>query len=480
VYQTASSDGKRIFFTDTAKLTPDSKLKPKEGFRPADLYVCEVEEKEPGKPECKVTDLTASFAGPGEVAGAIMGASADGTTVYFVANGAAEEKDRGKCTIPGDNEVKPPSVTCNLYSAHFNGTGWDLPTRIAVLSEEDNPSWGGGKDAGHFLWKLTSRVSPNGRYLAFMSNTPLTGYDNRDANPAAKEARDQEVFLYDANGATIACVSCNPNPEQRPTGVFDQKFAGEGQNLRVDPSAVWEGQWLAGSIPGWTPLSPQEAPYQGRYLLDNGRVFFNSADPLVGEDTNKRLETIEGTATEVGVMDVYQYQPAGVGTCAGPSACVALLSSGSSPEESAFMDASVSGNDAFIFTSQKLVRTDPDGNYDVYDARVCTESSPCIKPPPPPPPPCNGEGTCRGEGATPPGFGPPTSSVFSGPGNTGKTEVLTNKVVKKPILTRQQKLARALSACRKNYKHSKPKRVACERRARKAFGPHKSSGGKKK
>ena len=31
---------------------------------------------------------------------------------------------------------------------------------------------------------LTARVSPNGRYLAFMSEASLTGYDNEDVNPA--------------------------------------------------------------------------------------------------------------------------------------------------------------------------------------------------------------------------------------------------------------------------------------------------------
>jgi hypothetical protein len=376
-----------------------------------------------------------------------------------------------------------PGATCNLYREHLSGETWEDPKLLAVLSEEDSPDW--GTRAGTLMWKLTARVSSDGRYLAFMSNRPLTGYDNRDLNPQAHEARDEEVFLYDSAGESLACPSCNPNPAQRPTGVFDTESAGEGENLRVDPAGrAWKDRWLAGSIPGWTQLSFVEAPYQSRYLLDNGRLFFNSADALVPEDVNHREETIEGKATQVGVEDVYQYEPAGVGSCAGPSACVSLLSSGTSPQESAFLDASANGNDVFLFTSQKLVPTDPDSTFDAYDARVCTEASPCVTPPPPPPPPCSGESTCRGGSAPPPGFGSGGSSTFVGPGNVGKIETLPSRETKGKTLTRAQKLAKALSSCRKKYKHSKKKRATCERQARQKYGAKKAAakhkGGKAK
>jgi hypothetical protein len=478
-FQLASEDGSRVFFTSTEPLTSDSKLKPKrEGPKPTDLYVCEIVEKE-AKPACKLTDLTAGFSGAGEVDGEVLGASSDGSSVYFVANGAPVSGVKGGCRLPEGEEV-PASAKCNLYVDHFNSGSqkWDEPTLITVLSEEDSPTWGGGIFAGQFLWALTSRVSPSGRYLAFMSNSPLTGYDNRDANPLAGEARDEEVFIYDANAQkeAVSCASCNPNPEQRPTGVLDQRFAGEGQNLRVDPAAVWTGKWLAGSIPGWTPLnSANEPPYQSRYLLDNGRLFFNSADALVAEDTNHRAETIGETSTQVGVEDVYQYEPAGLGGCAGPAACVALLSSGSSEQESAFMDASTSGNDAFLFTSQQLVSADPDSTFDIYDAHVCSSESPCITPPAPPAPPCGDEASCRTSAPGSPGFGSVSSETALGVSTAPKGQTLPSKTVSTPKpLTRAQKLTRALKACKKKHKHSKPKRVACERQARKSFG-HKAT-----
>jgi hypothetical protein len=45
-------------------------------------------------------------------------------------------------------------------------------------------------------------------------------------------------------------------------------------------------------------------------------------------------------------------------------------------------------------------------------------------------------------------------------------------------LNNRQKLARALKACRK--KHSRGRRLACERSARKRFGVKKAGKGKKK
>jgi len=60
----------------------------------------------------------------------------------------------------------------------------------------------------------------------------------------------------------------------------------------------------------------------------------------------------------------------------------------------------------------------------------------------------------------------------------GCGEVKSSKVKK---LTRKQKLAKALKACRKKYKKKKAKRIACEKQARKKYGPvhHKKKPSKK-
>jgi hypothetical protein len=148
---------------------------------------------------------------------------------------------------------------------------------------------------------------------------------------------------------------------------------------------------------------------------------------------------------------------------------VGLVSSGTSREESAFMDASESGADAFFLATSKLVPQDFDTALDIYDAHECTAGSPCITPPPPPPPPpCTTEASCKPAPTPQPEiFGAPASATFTGLGNLAP-EPAKPPAKPKP-LTQKQKLAKALSTCRAKYKHSKARRTTCERKARKAY-----------
>jgi hypothetical protein len=227
--------------------------------------------------------------------------------------------------------------------------------------------------------------------------------------------------------------------------------------------------WLAGSVPGWTGVSVTKAIYQSRYLSDSGRLFFNSPDHLVAAATTDKEK-------------VYVYEPNGVGGCHGSSDCVGLISSGTSAHESAFLDASESGNDVFFLTADRLVPSqDGDGAFDIYDARVCEQGSPCLTPPEPPLPPCDEtpEHLCKPVPPPPPAFeGPSTSAV--GPGNVAKHETLAVKEEVKPKpppkpLTRAQLFAKAMHACHK-LKHHKV-RVACEASARRRYGPKKHGKG---
>ncbi len=456
-FQTASADGSKVFFTSTAPLTETSKLHQTVANSPADLYEFDVNTG-------VLTDLTAeSSSGPADMQGTVLGASEDGSYVYFVANGVLVTTPGVQAGTCGD---RVSGETCNLYADHYNSAAkkWE-PTFIAALSSEDEPDWLPGLSIE--LRKLTSRVSPEGHFLAFMSNRPLTGYENVDANPEAHGARDEEVFLYDATTGHLVCASCKPGGPRH--GVLDTEHSGEGNGLVVDRGGIWSGRWLAGSIPGWTPVNEVIAPYQSRYLSDQGRLYFNSPEALVEKDTN-------------GKEDVYQYEPAGVGGCEHGPGCVALISSGTAKRESAFIDASPSGNDVFFITDQQLVSSDQDNAYDLYDARVCTEASPCITPKPPPPPPCSNEEQCRSPQTPQSGFGSPLSATFSGPGNTGTVETLGLKESKPPRkLTNAQKLANALKACRHKYKGSakKNKRAACERQARRTYGKKAAKHAKK-
>jgi hypothetical protein len=403
-YQTMNSDGSKIFFLENG-----------------DLYVCETAKDTPTV--CPATDLTANH-GVGETSGGVQEAvsvvNEDGSYVYFVATGV----------LAGGGVGGEPS----LYLAHEKGAEWSL-THIATLSFEDEKDWySEAATSATALQNVSARVSPDGRYVAFMSNRSLTGYDNIDtSSPPGEPRRDEEVYLYDALANRLVCASCNPTGA-RPTGVLDSVATGHHTPL-MDSYGIWthtvsgSGRWLAGMIPGWDQAFNQRAVYQPRYLSDSGRLFFGSPDALVPQATN-------------GLADVYEYEPPGVGDCTSASTtfsersggCVNLISSGISNAESAFYDASENGDDVFFITKSKLVGADVNTTYDVYDAHVCSSAVPCHTEPGGSPP-CDSGDSCKGAPSPQPEiFGPAPSATFSGAGNVtpSSTPVVKKKTVKCP------------------------------------------------
>ncbi len=258
-FQTASSDGRFAFFTKAAHL-----------YR----YDATTEAS---------SDLTPS----GGVQG-VLGASADGSHVYYVS-------------------------AAGLFL--WNG-GVTTEVAFAAAAGDYPPTTG------------TARVSADGSYLAFVSAAELTGYENNGVT---------EVFLYGpppgGGAAKLTCVSCNPTGE-RPRGASS----------------------IPGAIANGTGPDVTRS-YKPRSLSNDGsRVFFDSSDSLVVQDTNSR-------------PDVYEWEARGAGSCQRENGCVNLISSGRSPQPSTFIDASANGSDAFFLTDSSLFPLDP-GSFDVYDARV--------------------------------------------------------------------------------------------------------------
>ncbi len=470
-FQTASSDGSRTAFTDDEPLVEHASVEPARKI--SDLYECEMVEPGGGKPSCSLEDLTipVNAGEEGAVQGAVLGASEDGSRVFLVAQGvlATNENPAGEAARSGED---------NLYELHRDGSAW-VRTFIAVLSPQDSPDWdeGANVSAENTAFQ-TARVSPNGEYLAFMSERSLTGYDNEDVSSKHPGERlDQEVYVYDTRTQGLTCVSCDPTGA-RPTGVLDQEHSGEGIGLLVDRREAWRGQWLAGNIPGWTSESATNALYQSRYLSNEGRLFFDSADPLVpgvAEEDRTRSENVTGEAQAVGVEKVYEYEPAGVGGCASSATggCVALISSDTSSKESAFLEATPSGNDVFFLTAAQLAPQDTDDAFDIYDARVCTSGSPCLAEPAGSSASCASTEECHlASSPQQTVISISGSAAFSGPPNlsppASKQENKGIKVASKP-LTQAQKLTKALKACRKQHARSMRRRQACERHARELY-----------
>jgi hypothetical protein len=250
-----------------------------------------------------------------------------------------------------------------------------------------------------------SRVSPDGRWLLYRTVTGLT----------------RQLYLYSAeSGVAPLCISCNSSGAPTTVDATDVVRTGSGAT-----ATSW---------------------HENHALSDDGsHVFFSTAAALVPEDVNGR-------------EDVYEYDTS--------SGSVHLISSGTSLDDSWFMDASANGDNVFFTTRQELVGWDVDQEYDVYDARVGGGvPEPAVRDA------CSGA-ACQASTAAPAGLSTPASLSFSGPGNPSAP------VVRKSAAA--LRLASALRACKKNKDRGRRRRCEVAARKRYAKQSSKASGRKKR
>jgi hypothetical protein len=291
----------------------------------------------------------------------------DGAYVYFVATGVLVGDENG-------NKERAEAGQNNLYLRHGGVTSF-----VATLSPEDNNLKGTGLDNNELygdwmpnLGNRTAEVTPDGRHLVFESVRPLTGYDN----VLAGGGRALEAFAYAADAGRLACASCSPTGAPPPIVVNPSATL-----LHVSSSDTYIPRWIS---------------------ADGSRVFFDTFQPLVPQDTN-------------GVQDVYEWEREGTPSCPESTparrdgGCIFLLSNGESSDYSYFVDASANGSDVFLTTRSELVLQDRDGKIDLYDARVDGYR-------PASPPLCTGTG-CQGVPPAQPIFATPSSVTFNGVGN---------------------------------------------------------------
>ncbi len=311
-------DGSKAFFLSCEKLTDGSTAvstgenrcspeggEPKQG---QDLYSYDVATGE-------LTDLTAD-SNAGDPLGAavqlFLGASEDGSYVYFTAEGAlAPGASHPECWRFRDE--------CNLYVSHDGVTKF-----IARLIHAEG---------------LEPKVSADGRTFVFRSAESLTGYDNiGSCDNGGAIAPCNEFFRYSAPEEELLCVTC------LPTGTPPSGGAMSGASVT---GFFLRGSGRRGGVPR-------------NLSADGNRFFFNTVDAMVPGDTNH-------------ATDVYEWEAKGEGSCESESqdgGCIYLISSGTDPAGAAFLDASRNGDHAFFFTEQQLVPTDQDHLFDVYDAGV--------------------------------------------------------------------------------------------------------------
>jgi hypothetical protein len=449
-FWTASSDGSRVFFTDCNRLTSDSTAvstpgcekeeeRTGEPFRTLagnDLYEWSASSEPGGAPTLRDLTPSTSVQSPGEDADVVgvLGASADGSYVYYAAAGAlapgAKPQGPQGCVQGSPKEFGEHLTTmCNVYVVHDGGA----PQFVAAVTNKEWTDW------ASVVGDHSAYVASGGGQLVFESALDLTGFNSGGA---------EEIYIYEP-GARLSCVSCNPSGAiTKPIeSSGSQRFGGPGIELPKSSNATYALRDIT---------------------ADGNRVFFDTSEGLVPQDTN-------------GQADVYEWEAPGEGSCAtGDSAyssadngCLYVLSGGLSTDKSVFVDASENGEDVFMISRADLVPQDHGESFQLFDARVGAT-------PPPTETACTGAG-CQGIPAAPPIFATPASASITGADDlepAPASKVAVKKTVKKTAAQlKAEKLSKALKAC--HAKRGK-NRSACEASARKKFGAVKKAKAKGK
>ena len=382
-WRAATPDGAYVFYTEGTEL-----------YR---FNVDRFEESE--EPEAKALEEAREPITTGaEGVFGMLGISSDGAYAYFVSLGklASNVNGHGEEAEPGQN---------NLYAWHQGAQ----PLFIAKLAGGDEESG----DAADWLdrdltergflgpsgGERSARVTPDGRRVLFSSVSPLTGYDNLPPGGECEGGTFHpcyELYVYDTERPLAldnpVCVSCNPSAAPATANAFlDQKVG----TLSASPAI--------------------RNSFMTRNLSSDGsRVFFQTRESLVSQDTNEQWDVYEWEREDTGSCT-----PGGAGFSARLDGCLYLISTGQSDQPSYFGDSDATGENVFFFTRQSLVNLDQDDNADVYDARV--DGGLPGQNQPPTVATCAGE-TCRGASEALPTFGALASAGLTGSGNLAPIE----------------------------------------------------------
>jgi sugar lactone lactonase YvrE len=184
------------------------------------------------------------------------------------------------------------------------------------------------------------QVTPDGRFAAFLTASPLTNYDN---------GGQEMVYRFDAEHEEFVCGSCLPSGDPPPVRNFPGR-----EKVIVSTN--------------------------GLFLSDDGRMFWTTVDPLVARDTNGEDDVYEYTGGRpqlitTGLGDkAPRYEFADLGNFFGKTGTLGVRLAG----------VSADGVDVYFATTETLVAQDRNGDFQkIYDARtnggfpVTAEVAPC-------------------------------------------------------------------------------------------------------
>ena len=432
----ASADGSKTFFLDTQQLTD----KATEGAGSAaaegcssggadcNLYLYDFAQPE-GQ---RLIDVSASEAGGGSpLVQEVVASAADGSHVYFVANGVlASRATPGNCHF-GSKEAEEDK--CNLYV--YERDARYPEGHIAFIASVP------GSDDSVLGWLAGANVTPDGRFLVFESHGDLTP----DAH-----AGGVQIFRYDAASGQLVRISIGND------GFNDNGNAGTGDASIV--LAGYEGEGHVGPVRGDPTMSN-----------DGSYVFFQSPVGLTPHALNDVVTAGHFAATEY-AQNVYEWHGGHVYLISdGRDVSNANVPCGSGSAV-CLLGSDATGSNVFFMTADRLVPVDTDTQVDIYDARICEPAggNPCIAPAPAQLPPCGGE-ACHGIPAGTPSLLAPGTASFNGEGNLVLASPPSKKVTKKAVQCKRGSVKRhnkCIKSKKKTIKAKKAKRATNDRRAK--------------
>lgn len=435
VYQGASANGEKVFFT-TAQPLVDG-----DTDTSGDLYEYDFAEP-PGRRLIQVSrgglgDLTPGTGA--EVAG-VVAISKDGSHVYYAAGGALTSVPNAL----GDGAVPdPPAGAENIY-------GYDTETGetrfVATLPEADAQLWGSSKISASGSKDIRlAQVDAGGQFLVFDTFAKLV-----TTGPEADTNEAQDVYRYDFDTGDLLRVSLGTGGAT--SGISDAGAA-------IGPSDL-----------GKEGASPTAENAERSVDEAGDLIAFVMPGPLANESQGARASCAEGGTVQIGGpgCQVYVWHECPGARCAdGDGGEVNMISDGQDQTGVLYGGMSPSGADVFFQTRTQLVGQDTDELGDIYDASIDGGF-----PAPTPPPECSGE-ACQGAAAPVPSFAAPSTASFTGGGNltSGSTSfppAAGAKPKPKP-LTKARELAKALKRCDKDTS-KKRKKKSCEKTAKKRYG----------
>ncbi len=414
VFEGASEDGSKVFFRSEQQLLP--------GATGDTLYEYDFDAS---TPHSRVTVVSPDVS-------AVARISDDGARVYFesTAMRAAGAEAGGYNLYVYDTTTGQTSLVATLLTkAEAEGLG---SAEVEGLT---------GVTAADFQRPFSA--SPNGgRYLVFRSRRPLTGSEDTSTVP--------QLFEYDAETGLLSRASVG----SKSAGGYEcptTKVIEAGYNCNGNTANEGEAPVMVLTLSFLSLDQPTHAS-SNLSVSETGSVAFMSRDKLT-------------PAAIGGRENIYEYEGGNV----------YLISAGEEavpfhyPDGSGLFGFDRSGESVFFASPTSLVPQDTDTQVSWFDARAgggfAAQGSPQSCQP----------GACQGPlGSSPALSSTAGSESTSGGGNLAPPAV---SVTHKPKpLSRAQKLARALKACKKK---KRPKqRAVCERIAHKQFGPTKKSVGK--